>query len=39
MGNYVNQNLLRGEKVEYETKLHWKIFVTLSGLLTCLSIH
>jgi len=34
MGNYVNQNLLRGENVEYETKLHWKIFVTLSGLLT-----
>jgi len=34
MGNHVNQNLLRGEKVEYEAKLHWKIFVTLSGLLT-----
>ena len=34
MGKYVNENLLKGEKVEYETKLHWKIFVTLSGLLT-----
>ncbi len=34
MGNYVNQNLLTNEKVKYETRLHWKIFITLSGLLT-----
>lgn len=34
MGSYVNKNLITGEKVEYETKLHWKIFVTLSGLFT-----
>ncbi len=34
MGRYVNQNLLKGETVEYETKLHWKVFVTLSGIFT-----
>lgn len=34
MGNYVNKNLIPGEEVKYETTLHWKIFVTLSGLLT-----
>lgn len=34
MGNYVNKNLIPGEEVKYETALHWKIFVTLSGLLT-----
>ncbi len=34
MGNYVNKNLIPGEEVKYETILHWKIFVTLSGLLT-----
>ena len=36
MGSYVNKNLLKDEKVEYETRLHWKIFITLSGLLTLL---
>ncbi len=34
MGSYVNKNLISNEKVEYETTLHWKIFVTLSGLFT-----
>lgn len=34
MGSYVNKNLISGEKVEYETRLHWKIFITFSGLFT-----
>jgi uncharacterized membrane protein YdbT with pleckstrin-like domain len=34
MGSYVNNNLIAGEEVKYETRLHWKIFVTLSGLFT-----
>ena len=34
MGSYANNNLLKGEKVEYEAYLNWKIFVRLSGLLT-----
>jgi len=34
MGRYVEKNLISGEKVEYETTLHWKIFFTLSGLFT-----
>jgi len=34
MGSYVNNNLITGEEVKYETRLHWKIFVTLSGLFT-----
>jgi hypothetical protein len=27
MGNYVNNNLIREEKVEYETTYHWIIFL------------
>ncbi len=34
MGSYVNKNLLKDERVEYEAHLHWKIYVTLSGLFT-----
>ncbi|MES2620987.1 MAG: PH domain-containing protein [Bacteroidota bacterium] len=34
MGSYVNNNLLKDEQVMYETKYHWKIFFTLSGLFT-----
>ncbi len=34
MGSYVEKNLITGERVEYETTLHWKIFITLSGLFT-----
>jgi uncharacterized membrane protein YdbT with pleckstrin-like domain len=34
MGSYVNKNLIKGETVEYEAHLHWKIYFTLSGLLT-----
>jgi uncharacterized membrane protein YdbT with pleckstrin-like domain len=34
MGSYVNKNLIAGEEVKYETRLHWKIFVTFSGLFT-----
>ncbi len=34
MGNYVNNNLIRDEKVEYETTYHWIIFFTLKSFLT-----
>ena len=34
MGSYVDNNLIRDEHVVYESKYHWKIFFTLSGLLT-----
>lgn len=34
MGNYVNNNLIRDEKVEYETTYHWIIFFTLKGILS-----
>jgi uncharacterized membrane protein YdbT with pleckstrin-like domain len=34
MGNYVNNNLIRGEVIEYETSYHWIIFFSLRALLT-----
>lgn len=34
MGNYVDNNLVAGEKVIYETKLHWVLFFHLKALLT-----
>ncbi len=34
MGSYADNNLINGENVIYETKYHWKIFFTLSGLFT-----
>ena len=34
MGSYVDNNLIKDEQVVYETKYHWKIFFTLSGLLS-----
>ena len=34
MGSYVNSNLISGEQVIYETKLHWITFVSLKGILT-----
>lgn len=34
MGNYADNNLIGGENVIYESKYHWKIFFTLSGLFT-----
>ncbi|HLP21414.1 MAG TPA: PH domain-containing protein [Chitinophagales bacterium] len=34
MGSYVDNNLIRDEVVVYETKYHWKIYFTLSGLFT-----
>ena len=34
MGSYVDNNLIKDEHVIYETKYHWKIFFTLSGLFT-----
>jgi uncharacterized membrane protein YdbT with pleckstrin-like domain len=34
MGSYINKNLIKGETVEYETRLHWKIYFTLSALFT-----
>lgn len=32
MGSYVDNNLIKDERVIYEAKYHWKIFFTLSGL-------
>ena len=34
MGSYVNNNLIRGEAVEYETSYHWIIFFSLRALFT-----
>ena len=34
MGSYVQDNLISGEKVVYETRLHWIVFLSLRGLLT-----
>ena len=34
MGSYVKHNLISGEEIVYQTKLHWKIFLTLKALLT-----
>ena len=34
MGTYVNNNLVRGEKVEFETTYHWIIFCKLKAILT-----
>lgn len=34
MGSYVNNNLIRGETVEYETTYHWIIFFSLRALFT-----
>jgi uncharacterized membrane protein YdbT with pleckstrin-like domain len=34
MGSYVDNNLIKDEHVVFETKYHWKIFFTLTGLFT-----
>lgn len=34
MGNYINNNLVAGEQVIYETKLHWVLFFHLKALST-----
>jgi uncharacterized membrane protein YdbT with pleckstrin-like domain len=34
MGSYVNNNLITGETVAYETTYHWIIFVSFRALLT-----
>ena len=34
MSNYVANNLIPGERVEYETTYHWVIFLTLRALFT-----
>jgi uncharacterized membrane protein YdbT with pleckstrin-like domain len=34
MGHYVDNNLIKDEHVVYETKYHWKIFLSLSGIFT-----
>ena len=34
MGHYVDNNLIKDEHVVYETKYHWKIFFSLSGIFT-----
>lgn len=32
MGNYVDNHLIRDEQVEYETRYHWIIFISLRSL-------
>lgn len=34
MGHYIDNNLIKGEVVEFETTYHWIIFFTLKALLT-----
>ena len=34
MGSYVESNLISGELIVYQTKLHWITFVSLKGILT-----
>lgn len=34
MGNYVQDNLNKGEKIIYEASLHWIIYLSLRGFLT-----
>ena len=34
MGNYIKNNLINGETVEFETSYHWIIFFSLRALLT-----
>jgi uncharacterized membrane protein YdbT with pleckstrin-like domain len=34
MGRYVNSNLITGEQVIYETRLHWVTFISLKRILT-----
>jgi uncharacterized membrane protein YdbT with pleckstrin-like domain len=34
MGSYIESNLLKDERVVYETRLHWIKFVSLRGILT-----
>lgn len=34
MGRYIQENLIEGEMVVYETRLHWITFFTLKGILT-----
>lgn len=36
MGQYVESSLTGGEKIVYEAKLHWIIFVSLKSILTLL---
>ena len=36
MGYYVNNNLVKGEVVEYETSYHWIIFCNLRAVFTLL---
>ncbi|MES2138947.1 MAG: PH domain-containing protein [Bacteroidota bacterium] len=34
MGNYVNQNLIKDERVEHESTLHWITFCNVGSVLT-----
>ncbi len=34
MGRYIENNLIKGEKVEFETSYHWVIFVSLKAVVT-----
>ena len=36
MRTYVENNLIQGEKIEYETTYHWMIFISLRTILTLL---
>lgn len=34
MGSYIDGTLIKGEQVIKEAKLHWKIFISIKGILT-----
>ena len=34
MGNYISETLIEGEKVTYEAKLHWVIFISWRSVFT-----
>ena len=34
MGSYVDSVLIKGEKVEYQAKLHWRIYFTVHSIFT-----
>ena len=34
MGKYINNNLIKDEQVEFETRYHWIIFISLRALFT-----
>ncbi len=34
MGRYISNNLIKDEEVQYETHLHWKVYISLKALFT-----